>query len=240
MPSSSPLQCLVVDDDAVSRTVIEKYVDRSTGLDLTASCEDATEAATVLQDDGADIIFLDVEMPGMSGLDLMESLRDPPHVVLVTAKEEYAVEAFDLEAIDYLVKPVEYPRFLKAVDRVRRRIDEDDEAPDEETGEVEGDYVFVKVDGRLRKVELPDIRWIEAEGDYVMIHTSDDRHLVHSTMKNMERKLPSEEFARVHRSYIVRLERVDDIGDRALLLDRKRIPIGASYRDDLLDRLQTL
>lgn len=234
--SSSCLGCLVVDDDKLSRNVIESYIERHDGLTLKASCDNAVEAANALQDADFDVVFLDVEMPDMSGLELLRSLSDHPQVVLVTVKEDYAVEAFNVEVTDYLVKPVRYARFLKAVERVQRRIEraasDSDNTPEE--------YAFIKVDGRLVKLDLHTVQWIEAQGDYARIQTGEKSYLLHTTMKSLQQSLPSGDFVRVHRSYIVRIDQIKDIEDATIVIERKVIPIGNSYKDELLDRLTTL
>lgn len=241
MPRSpSPLRSLVVDDDQLSRSVIESYVERHDGLTLSDSVESAVEAANRLQHNEYDVLFLDVEMPEMSGLELLRSLSERPKVVLVTVKEEYAVEAFAVDVTDYLVKPVRYARFLKAVERVQRRIEAERAAAAATPEEITADYAFIKVDGRLVKLELDAIRWIQAQGDYVKIQTDQKAYVVHNTMKNLEERLPSEDFVRVHRSYIVRIDRIMDIQDTTIVIEGKLIPIGSSYRDQLLDRLKTL
>lgn len=225
------LRCMIVDDDEFSRAVLEHYVARHKGLELVASCPDAIEAVNRLRDTTVDLLFLDVEMPEMTGLELAQRLATGPPVILVTSKEEYALEAFDAEVVDYLLKPVEYARFLKAVARAEQSRQE---AP------VNADYAFIKVDGRLVKLNLPTVQWIEAQGDYVLIHTPDRDHLVLSTMKGIQKKLPDAHFVRVHRSYIVRIDQIDNVEDTTLVVGRKVIPIGASYRNRLLNQIRTL
>lgn len=234
--SSSSLACLVVDDDTLSRNVIESYIERHDGLTLQASHDNAVDAANALQESDFDLVFLDVEMPDMSGLELLRSLSDHPQVVLVTVKEDYAVEAFNVEVTDYLVKPVRYARFLKAVERVQRRI-EQTRGDGDETPEA---YAFIKVDGRLVKLDLRAVQWIEAQGDYARIQAGDKSYMVHTTMKSLQKNLPSSDFARVHRSYIVRIDQIKDIEDATIVIERKVIPIGSSYKEALMDRLTTL
>jgi DNA-binding LytR/AlgR family response regulator len=202
-----------------------------------------------------DLIFLDVEMPDMSGLELVDSLAEPPSIVMVTGKEEYAVDAFEAAVTDYLVKPVRYSRFLQAVSRVEEEMQKETasekeaapaNAPDVRVAEADGgdggsaDHVFLKVDRRLIRVNLTDIQWIEAQGDYMMVQAHSKRYLIHSTMKELDEKLPSDQFVRVHRSYIVRIDQIKDIEDTTLVIDGEVIPIGGSYYDTLIDRIQTL
>lgn len=249
------IRALIVDDDPMFQKVLKKYLDRHDKLEHVATCDDGIEAANVLQDEDVDVVFLDVEMPDMSGLELVDSLASPPSIVMVTGKEEYAVDAFEAAVTDYLVKPVRYSRFLQAVSRV-----EDDmetqasadsgsppaDAPDIRVAQADSgdggspDHVFLKVDRRLIRVNLSDIQWVEAQGDYMMVQAHSKRYLIHSTMKELDDKLPSDQFVRVHRSYIVRIDQIKDIEDTTLVIDGEVIPIGGSYYDTLIDRIQTL
>ncbi|OZC01557.1 LytR/AlgR family response regulator transcription factor [Rubricoccus marinus] len=242
------MTCLVADDDPVARALVERFVQRHDALTLVAACEDAIEAANVLAAKRAEgtpveLVFLDVEMPDMTGLELAEALgaaAQRPQVVLVTSKREYAHEAFDAEVTDYLVKPPSYARFVKAVERALAR-----QATPEASGETapasgaDPDVLFVKADGKHVRIDLRETPWIEAQKDYVLFHTPEREHLVHVTMKALEARLP-DAFARVHRSYFVRLDHIGDIDDSSVVIGRKVIPVGATYRARLLDRLNTL
>lgn len=228
------IRCAIVDDEEMSRKNIEQLVKRVSDLKLVAICSDAVEASNVLRKEDVDLVFLDVEMPEMTGIELIKSLKRKPEIVLVTSKENYAVEAFEYDVADYIVKPATYERFLKAYDRVLARLKSDDEQS------VQNDAVFVKVDTQLVKVKTSDILWVEAFGDYVNIFTETDKYIVHSTMKGMENKLSSENFLRVHRSYIVRLEKIKAIEETIIIIGKKLIPIGDSYRSSLMKRLNML
>lgn len=225
------MRCLVVDDDALARAFMEHFIARHGALELIGSCESALEASGILKHERVDLVFLDIEMPEMNGLELIQRLTRRPQVILVTAKEEYAIDAFEVEVTDYLLKPVKYARFLKAVERAERRA---------RAERLQAEHVFIKTEGRLVRLELAAVQWIEAQGDYVLIHTDTGRYLVHSTMKAMIDRLPESDFARVHRSFIVRLDRIDDVSATSLVVGRRVIPIGASYKEDLHRRLHTL
>lgn len=238
------MTCLVVDDDPVARALVAQFATRHDALTLVGTCADAVEAANVLarqRAEGApvDLVFLDVEMPEMTGLELAGALgadNARPQVVLITSKAEYAREAFDVEATDYLVKPPTYARFLTAVDRALARAQP---APASAAPADDPDTLFVKADGRLVRLDLREVSWIEAQKDYVLFHTDAKDHLVHTTMKALEARLPAA-FARVHRSYLVRIDRIGDVEDSSLVIGRKVIPVGATYRAALLERLNTL
>ena len=237
------MTCLVVDDDPIARALVERFVERHDALTLVGTCADAIEAANTLarhraEGDPVGLVFLDVEMPEMTGLELAEALgagpsATRPQVVLITSKEEYAREAFDVEVTDYLIKPPTYGRFVKAVERALARAASDPGPADDP------DTLFVKSDGRLVRLDLRAVSWIEAQKDYVLFHTEARDHLVHVTMKALEARLP-DAFVRVHRSYFVRLDRIGDVEDSSLVIERKVIPVGATYRGPLLDRLNTL
>ncbi|MEM1055216.1 MAG: LytTR family DNA-binding domain-containing protein [Bacteroidota bacterium] len=239
------MTCLVVDDDPIARSLVARFAERHDALDLVGTCEDAVEAANVLarrRTEGApvELVFLDVEMPEMTGLELAEALgvaESRPQVVLITSKEEYAREAFEVEATDYLVKPPTYGRFVRAVERVLARAAS--APPAEPEPPTDPNTLFVKADGRLVRLDLREVGWIEAQKDYVLFHSESGDHLVHSTMKALAERLP-DPFVRVHRSYFVRVDRIGDVEDSSLVIGRKVIPVGATYRAKLLARLNTL
>ena len=234
----SALRVMVVDDDAVVPTLLEEYLAQTADVTLVGSYESPIAAANALRTAPVDVLFLDVEMPQMSGLDLARALEVRPKVVLVTSKAEYAAEAFDLDVIDFIVKPVSYARLLRAIERARRR--ESTTVPEVPTARAASDHVFVKVEGRLVKVALDEIFWVEAQGDYVLLHTPRKRFMVHGTMKSIEEKLPAADFVRVHRSHLVRIDRIVDVEEGNLVVERNIIPIGASYRAPLMARLDPL
>ncbi len=228
------MRCVVVDDDEVCRLLLMHYIEQHEGLSLVASCASAVEAANVLRREGVDLLFLDIEMPGMSGLELLRTLPERPQVVLVTGKEGYALEAFDLEVTDYLLKPAGHAAFLRAVARAERRLAR---AP----GRAGSDrHLFVRQEGRLVKLDLAQVRRIEAKGDYVFIHTANGSRLVHSTMKALEAKLPPDDFVRVHRSHIVRVDQIVDVDDTTVVVGRDVVPLSEAGRAELLRRLRTL
>lgn len=228
------LRCLIVDDDEISRTLLTQLIKKTDFLTLAQTCVSAVEAANVMQKESFDVMFLDVEMPEMTGLQFLQTLKNPPEIVLVTSKPEYAVDAFEFAVADYLVKPVAYPRFLKAVTRIQERLTADEEIKSS------ADSLFAKVNSQLINISMKDIQWIEAYGDYVTLNTERDKFVVHSTMKGIERKLPSQDFIRVHRSYIVRIDKIKSIEETLIIIGKKLIPIGDSYRSTLMKRLTLL
>ncbi|WP_375436409.1 LytR/AlgR family response regulator transcription factor [uncultured Hymenobacter sp.] len=235
MPASpSPLRCLVVDDDPLSVQVVENCIASTPFLTAIGSCESAVAAAEVLRTQKVDLLFLDVEMPFMSGIDLLNTLQNPPLVVLITSSKQYAVEAFEHDVVDYLVKPVSYGRFLKAAQRALELVQAH---PAEAIPSADADFTFMKVDTKLVKVLFDEVRYVEALGDYVHIVTDQSKLIVYSTMKAVEEKFPDTLFVRVHRSFIVNLKRVQAIEDNTILIDNKHIPIGQTYMREVFQRL---
>lgn len=228
------IRCLIVDDDDMSRKMLEMLVLQVKSLQLVASCNNPLQAREVLTSQPIDLLFLDMEMPDLSGLDLLKSLNSYPEVIIASAKEQYALQAFDFEVTDYLLKPVVLDRFLKAVDRVEKRLAQ------EKDSYTTPESVFVKANNQIVGIRLSDITWIEAYGDYVNIYTEKDRFIVHSTMKGIENKMPRDQFIRVHRSFIVRFNRIQAIEDTVVIIGKKLIPIGESYRPELMRRLNLL
>ncbi len=229
------MNCFIVDDEDKSRAVLQHFVEQTGFLTLIQSCSDAIQAANVLQHTPIDVIFLDIEMPEMSGIDLVKSLQVKPQVIFITSRSNYAVEAFEYNVTDYLVKPITYGRFLKAVTKAKENFDA------RHPVELYAKELYIKTDARFVKINLKDLLYVEALADYVMFYTSNgSRHVVHATMKGVEKKLNSGEFIRVHRSFIINAERIESIEDTSVVINKKFIPIGASYKDNFFKKLNIL
>jgi DNA-binding LytR/AlgR family response regulator len=229
-----PIKCILVDDEEMSRKMVEALVNRLDNWKLIQSCENALQARDFLQKNQVDVLFLDIEMGELSGLDLLKIIKIQPEVIIISSKEKYALDAFEFEVTDYLLKPVALDRFMKAVERVESRLSRDDQ------NYTTSDSVFVKANNQIMSIKLTDIQWVEAYGDYVNIYTEKDRLVIHSTMKGIESKLPSEQFIRVHRSYIIRIDKINAIDETLIVIGKKLIPIGDSYKAELMNRLKFL
>lgn len=227
------MDCLIIDDNPLARLALRKMLTGIEGLRITGEYEDAIAAFNHLQEHPADLLFLDVEMPGMSGLDLLKSLHYTPLVILITSKADYAVEGFDLEAVDYIVKPVTLPRLLKAVQRAKERLSHTDNPGAEDSNHM----IFVRVNNQLLGVKYNDILMIQALGDYVIFVTTEKKHPVHLTMKTLEERLPSSQFLRVHRSYIVAIDKIVNMEQNSLLVGEHIVPVSEGYKKALMDRL---
>jgi len=228
------MRCIIVDDDKISRELIHDYITDTPELELLGEFPSAIEANNFLSKNHVDLIFLDVEMPKMSGIDLLKSLDEKPLIILTTSQDKYAVEAFEQEVSDYLVKPIDYSRFVKAVNKAKNTL------RPRSVDSFSNDSIFIKVDSELINLPYREIMWIEALGDYVNIITPTKKHVVLSTMKNIEGKLPPKEFIRVHRSYFVRVDKIKKISEDIILVENKLIPVSKSYKKDLLERLNML
>ena len=227
----SVLKSIIVDDEELSRNILKNFVGKTQNLEAVAMCEDGIEASNYLSRHVVDLIFLDIEMPEMSGIDLIKSLSKPPMVILVTSKREHAIEAFEYNVVDYVLKPFDYSRFLKAVNRAREIHSANNDVHEDDPD------IFVKVDSRLVKIRSSEVSWIEALGDYIVINTSENKYIVHNTMKGIESKLSSDKFLRVHRSYIVRLDKIETLDESVMVIRQKIIPIGGTYKSRLMNRL---
>ncbi len=232
------MKCIIIEDDVLSRRVLEEFIEKTDNLDLVASFSSAIDAINHLgQDTKIELVFLDIELPQMSGVEFLESLQLKPQVIITTSKEDYAVKAFDFNVTDYLMKPLRYPRFYKAVDKAFKL---------EKLYEVNriDDEIFIKKNSTLIKLAYDDILWIEALENYVVLNTEKDKYTIHFTMKAMEQTLPKYKFLRIHRSYIVNLRKVTAIKEKRLIIrfsdKTQELPIGKSYRERLLKEIKTM
>ena len=216
---------------------MKQLVGQVKDLELVKECEDAMEAYHLINAQPIDLIFLDIEMPGMTGLELTKNLgHKSPLIVFTTAKKDYAVEAFELNVVDYLIKPVSPARFLQAVERANEAKNSDRE----EVKVEEQEFVFVKDNGILKRINVDDILYLEAMGDYVKVHTAQKFHVLHATLKSIEEKLPASKFIRVHRSYIVSLSKIDFIQEGVIAIGKASVPVADTYRTALNKRLNLL
>ena len=226
------LKCIVVDDEVVARKGMEGYVKKVPFLELTGSFNNALDANQQIQSEAVDLVFLDIQMPDMTGLELVEGLIDPPAVIFTTAFREYAAEGFELDAVDYLLKPISFQRFLKSANKALNVLSQQPSTPPEPT-----DHFFIKSDGRYIKIHFSEILYIESDKDYIYIYTEEKRHMTLLSLKNIEQTLPENRFLRVHRSFIVAKERVSMMEGNRLKINDRYIPISRSLQPKIFTEL---
>ncbi|MFH1853258.1 MAG: LytTR family DNA-binding domain-containing protein [Candidatus Neomarinimicrobiota bacterium] len=233
MSPTKPINCLIIDDEAPARRVIQKYLEDVPGVTVAAECRNAFEALEALHEHHPDLIFLDINMPKLSGLDFLRTLSRPPLVIITTAYREHAIDGFDLDVVDYLHKPFALDRFLKALQKARARL-----APQPaetivkpaEPAKTEDQFIFVKEDKKVVRVDLKDILYLESVGDYVRVVTGRKALVTYMSLKKMADLLSPLLFPRIHKSYIVNIAHIDSIADNRVRVREDSLPIGASYR----------
>ncbi|HCX23783.1 MAG: DNA-binding response regulator [Flammeovirgaceae bacterium] len=233
------IKCLIIDDEPLAIKVIEKYIDEVDELECVGKCENAMDALKMLQEKQVDLIFLDINMPKLTGMELLQTLKDPPLVVITTAYREYAVESYDYDVVDYLVKPIEFPRFFRMVQKVMDRL-KIPTAPTPQptaTGDAKLDHLFLKVDKKMVKVFLKDILYVESLKDYVMVHTINEDLIVHHNLQSFTELLPASSFTRIHRSYTVSLEKIKAIDGNQVEIGGKYLPIGRNYQSEVKSKI---
>jgi len=230
------IRCLAIDDELLALDLLEDNISKVPFLHLVKRCKGAFEALEVLRTEQVDLLFLDIHMPDVSGIQLLKSLKQKPLVIFTTAYEQYAIEGFNLDVIDYLLKPYTLDRFLRAVNKAREYFDLREKAQLlESAGEplASPTYLFVRADYKLVKIELADIQYIEGLKDYVKIYVGDKPILTQISMKALEEKLPAGDFIRVHRSFIVSFKKIDFVQKNQLSINKREIPVSENYRDEL-------
>lgn len=232
---------MIVDDEPHAIEVIESYLKNFTDIEIVAKCNDGIQAFQALQQKKIDLMFLDVKMPGLNGNDLMKSLKNPPKVIFTTAYQDYAVEGFELNALDYLLKPISFDRFLKAMDKVydlfgvnHGQIALSESAPLRN----QDIFLYLKVDRKMVKVDVKDILWIESLKDYIKVVLKDKTHISKQKISILEELLPEDHFLRIHRSYIVSVPMIESFNTQTVEIDGNEIPIGRNYKNECLRRLK--
>ena len=226
------MNCIIIDDDKLTLRIIEEFISKTDCLYLIQSYPNAIDAINAFSGDKEiHLVFLDIEMPEMSGIDFLNTLQDPPQIIIISSKEKYALEAFNYDVTDYLLKPISYGRFFKAVDKAYKRFNQS-------MMSTKGDEIFIKKNSSLVRLKYKDILWVEALENYVIFNTYNAKYTIHFTMKAIEKKLQANKFIRVHRSYIVNISSINIIEDNTIVIKIedgvKTIPIGKSYKDKLM------
>lgn len=230
------IKCVLVDDEPLALDVLESYIKRVDGLELTARCDNAMKAFELLRNQSVDLIFLDIQMPKLNGIDFLKTLQNPPKVIFTTAYREYAIEAFDLDAVDYLLKPIPFGRFLKALSKAFGQIQSASQNTlnnDEYEPYITTDTIIVKSDKKMIKINLKDIIYIESLKDYVIIHLSDKRVVTKQKISFLEQKLMENNFIRIHRSFLVSASKIEAFTPSHIDIHGLQLPIGRSYKSEV-------
>ncbi|MEO9513152.1 MAG: LytTR family DNA-binding domain-containing protein [Flavobacteriaceae bacterium] len=236
------MKCIIVDDESSARAIIVELCKTIPEMEVVAELPDALEALKFLKHTQVDLIFLDIHMPKLTGVDFIETVSNPPSIVLTTSDKDFAIEAYKYEFIlDYLVKPVAYERFQECVKRLIRDFKKSQlEHAEKSMAQNEDEDLYINIDRRLIKLKFIDILLIEAQGDYIEIQTRNNRYRVHSTLKKIKEKLPESRFLQIHRSFIINFTQIIDIQDNSVLIERSVVPISRSNRPELMQRLNLL
>jgi len=231
----NPLNCIIVDDEPLAQEVIERYISSMNDLVLIRKCSNALEAFEVLHTESIDLIFLDISMPVISGIDFLRSIKNAPAVIITTAYPDFALQGFELDVTDYLVKPVSMERFMKAVNKAIER--KKTAAPSQVSSHPKADFMFVKSEQKLVKIKFSEIEFIEGMKDYVKIFTKEKVIITLLTMKFFEANLPLNDFIRIHKSYIINVDAIKSISGNEVEMKNMKLPIGSIYKENLLKRI---
>jgi len=231
-------KCIIVDDEPLAIEVIESHLKKFKDIEIITTCNNAIEAFEIIKKRPVDLIFLDIQMPQLTGLDFLKSLSRPPKVIITTAYREYALDGYELDVVDYLLKPISFERFMKAINKYYQIADTAIFVSDNSNSPQQSDsYIYVKADKKVNKILLKDIVFIESLKDYVQIHTTKKSIVTKNQIGNLEEKLPADKFVRIHKSYIVSILRIDAFTSNTIEIKTKELPIGRSYKNMVLKTL---
>ena len=237
------MNCIIIDDEATARLIIHQLCAQIDDLTIVSEFPNAIQAIKYLNQHEVDLIFLDIHMPDFTGFDFIQTLKNPPKIILTTSDANFAIEAFEYDCIvDYLVKPILFPRFEKAIQKAHTipAIQKNVATPSDGVEGTSDNHLYINIDRRLIKLEIPSIYLIEAKGDYINVKTEEKNYTVHSTLKKIEDKLPKDLFLKVHRSYVINVKKIIDIEDNSVLIKKDVVPVSRSNRPELMKRLNLL
>ncbi|NQU53304.1 MAG: response regulator transcription factor [Bacteroidetes bacterium] len=232
-------KCIIIDDEPIAIRVIKNHLSAFSDFEIIAECSNALEAMPILSREKIDLLFCDIQMPQITGVDFVRSLAHPPNVIFTTAYRDYAVDAFDLQVIDYLLKPISFERFTKAINNYLEHISTP--AEEESRLRLEKDnpnFIFLKADKKHYKINLSDIQYFESLGDYVIVIANDKKIVTKERISNLSSRLPQKDFIQIHRSYIVSILKIDSVGPGFVEVNKKKLPIGRNYKPRLNELLQ--
>lgn len=235
---SKTVSCIIVDDEAVARDIIGLHLSKIERVNVVAQCSNAVEAFNAISQNDVDLVFLDINMPEITGIAFAKSINKNIKVIFTTAYRDYAVEGFDLQAVDYILKPISFERLLKAVNRyfeVSQILESSNLVVEEKQ-----DFIFVRSDRQMQKVDFSAVIYVESYSDYIKIHLTNSTIVTRETISSIEAKLPSDQFLRIHRSYIVSINKIDAFTNEYVTINNETLTISRSYKTEVLDRLKTL
>lgn len=227
------INCLIVDDEPVARKIVQEFVEELDWLQLVGQAESPLKAINLLAQSSVDLLFLDIEMPQMSGLELLKNLPNPPVVIVTTAYPQYALEGFELSVLDYLLKPISMERFLKAALKAKAFFEQKIK-----TTTPNADYFFVKCDGNIERIELRELLYVKALENYIIIQTTQRKYITYLTMKGLEEYLPTEAFVKIHKSYLVPIAKIDRIEGNEVHIGNEKLPLSRNLRAEVLERIE--
>ena len=234
-------KCLVIDDEPLARDLMRSHIEKLENFEICAECGDAMKALKELHNHKVDLMFMDIQMPQITGIEFLKTLKHPPKVIITTAYREYALDCFELDVIDYLLKPITFERFLKSVNKYYQATQEDVQSVQPlnmSNGNAETAFIYVKENKKVIKVHLNDILYVEGLSEYVQIYTPGKKIITKTSMTNMAEKLPEDNFMRIHKSFIVSMSKIEAFTSSSIEVPGKELPIGRSYKNSVLDMLQ--
>lgn len=231
-----PIRCIVVDDEPLAVELLADYLQKTPGMQVVLKTTHVLDALHSVQQGNADLLFLDIQMPELTGIQFMKIIRNACPVILTTAYGEYALEGYEYDVVDYLLKPVTFERFMLAVEKAKRRLEQ--ATPKEMPQSVE--HIFIKTEYRIQKIDLNDILYIEALRDYIAIHTPAGKILSLESLRNMEEILPASSFIRIHKSYIIHQNKIEFLERGKVVINKQYLPIGDTYKEKLLSRIKMI
>jgi len=229
------VRCLIIDDEPLAIDVIKNYLQQIENIDLVDTFNNAIDGLNFLKNNSIDVIFLDINMPVLDGLSFIKSLEKPPLFIITSAYQEFAIETYELDALDYLVKPIEFPRFMKAINKVHKRLDNNKSTQEQSK---KRPYIFIKIDKKkMKKIFLDELLVIECLKDYLKINTSTGKYIIHSTLSDFTKLLPSRDFIRIHRSYTIAIDKIDTVEGNSVEIGGLRYVIGRSYIEEVKGKI---
>jgi len=234
LASSTAINCLVVDDEPIAREGLMEYIRQIDYLNPVGQCKSAMEAASMLQKNNIDLIFIDIQMPKLTGIEFVKALADPPLIIFTTAYSEYALEGFELDVVDYLLKPISFSRFLKSVEKAQNYL----HARNKEVS-ITQNFFFIKCNGKIEKIMMADVDYIEAMANYVIIHTRQKKYITYLTFSGIEEQLPADLFIRIHKSFLVAISAIQTIDGNEVVTSSMRLPLSKNYRNAVMSRIES-